>query len=141
MTLSNSPEYPVGINWLYNVLLITPDLPRILGVSWTFNLEVLYHCMFALTFMFPVWAGKLIAGGWLLGIFIINLSIGSVPGLYNAYGVLFIAGGALSYALPYICRIPINTVGLIAVGLLGLSVALGVEHMSHLEVINQLWEK
>jgi peptidoglycan/LPS O-acetylase OafA/YrhL len=141
MTLSKEPQYPSGLNWLYNLLLITPELPRIVGVSWTLNLEMLYYSMFALTFIFPPWAGKLVIGGWLLGLLVINLTIGAVPGLYNAHSLLFIAGCALSYGLPYICRTSIPAFGLVIIGLFGLLAALTIEHISHSFEIKQIWEK
>jgi len=139
--LSNTPKIPVGIDWFYEFALIKPEGERILGVSWTLNLDMLYYVIFCFTILLPIWAGKTIMFTWLLLVVSANLYLGGAHGALGSYALLFMSGCFLSYSFSKLNSIDFSRLFLLLIGSLGLIVLFGIEYYKEHEEISKLTER
>jgi exopolysaccharide production protein ExoZ len=139
--LSNTPKIPVGIDWFYEFALVKPEGERILGVSWTLNLDMLYYVIFCFTILLPIWAGKTIMFTWLLLVVTANLFMGSAHGALSSYALLFMSGCFLSYSFSILKNIDFSRLFLLLIGSLGLVVLFSIEYYKEYQDISKLCER
>lgn len=139
----SSPIYPVGVDWLYNLFLVTPNDPssRILGVSWTLTHEIVYYMMFGLTLFLPraIGAPLLVAWAVLIGVGSYMGVTGSV--LLSPYSLLFLSGCLVAQLLPVAGRLALPKLCLVAMVLVGFGLTLFVEYLYHTIGLSQFYEK
>jgi exopolysaccharide production protein ExoZ len=125
--ISSEPRLPVGLDWFYEFALIKPEGKRMLGVSWTLNLDMIYYVIFCFTILLPIWAGRTIMLSWLALVIVFNMMLGTQLGALGSHALLFMAGCFLSYSFSILRNIEFSKVFLLLVCALGLITLLGVE--------------
>jgi|TARA_B110000196_G_C21151390_1_gene669934 peptidoglycan/LPS O-acetylase OafA/YrhL len=139
--LSSTPKTPVGIDWFYEFALIKPEGKRVLGVSWTLNLDMLYYVIFCFTILLPIWAGKTIMFTWLLLVVAANLLIGTTHDALGSYALLFMSGCFLSHSFSMLKNINFSRLFLLLIGVFGLIVLLGIGYYKEYQDISRLCER
>lgn len=117
---TSEPRLPVGLDWFYEFALIQPDNPRILDVSWTLNIEMMFYFIFCFTLL-PVWGSRIFMFGWFL------LTIFGVAGHYS---LLFITGCFLSFVFSILRNIQFSRVFIMLTATIGCVTVLGMEYYS-----------